>query len=134
MHWQFTPTVEAFLQREGRLDRPKSLTMRHKVWKWAACLDPSGSYSSYSDAWKKIKTECENESPEIFEHSQDNENARGKGLVPLWVLELPDALGEEEKKKYRIEQIIAVNEYNESLNDFAQGLKAAYDYGEGLKE
>ena len=52
----------------------------------------------------------------------------------MWVLELPDALGEEEKKKYRIKQIIAVNEYNESLNDFAQGLKAAYDYGDGLKE
>lgn len=31
MHWQVAPTISAFLQREGRLDRPGSLTLRHRM-------------------------------------------------------------------------------------------------------
>ncbi|MCR5321876.1 MAG: DEAD/DEAH box helicase family protein [Lachnospiraceae bacterium] len=132
MHWQLAPTVEAFLQREGRLDRPFSLTMRHKVWKWANSLYPDRSFNSYQDAWDIIEAECKNSNPAIYKQNQ-NMMAGTDGLVPLWVLELPDEISGEERERYEIKQILAVNEYNESLSKFAHDLVAKLKYGDAFQ-
>ncbi len=133
MHWQCAASVEAFLQREGRLDRPFSLTMRHKVWRWAQEFTNATNALEYKDAWKLVSGKCKDEKSEIYSLSNMNKEAGTDGLVPLWVLDLPDSISEEEKNKYRIKQILAVNEYDESLLDFAKEVMSASRYSEGLK-
>lgn len=56
MHWQVAPTISAFLQREGRLDRPGSLTLRHRMHQY----------------YKMNKKPDENESLD--------------GLIPMWYI------------------------------------------------
>lgn len=110
MHWQTACRTSAFLQREGRLDRPGSLTLRHRLWQQACSVRTP---KDYNDA--KI----------IF----DEMNITDKnGLIPRWYI--PDAKFCAAPAK--ITQILPVYEYNESLDKLAEQLTAAQTYSQPM--
>lgn len=118
MHWQNAANVSAFLQREGRLNRPGSLIFRHKIWQWLKQrkLQSPMPNGYHENLWKYVQ-----ENKVI---QKEHENAYKLGLFPLWCLESPKGI----EKEIRIEQILPIYEYNDSLEEFAQELIAAQMY------
>lgn len=109
MHWQTADNVNAFLQREGRLDRPNSLIFRNKIWQWVQTnVDNPRNIKTYAEAKEK------------FDQLYKPEDS-GLRLEPMWYLKLPD-------KDIRIRQMLPLTMYDKVFEPFLEQLQAAEMY------
>ena len=123
MHWQTAGNISAFLQREGRLDRPGSLTLRHRLWQYAAA-----SAEKKPETYQEAEQQFETMKPRIKETLEDPD-----GLFPRWHIPPVSQCHGQSIKPAEIVQILPVYEYNDSLDTWMKELAAAQEYPEPLK-
>ena len=116
MHWQTAGNVNAFLQREGRLNRPGSLISRHKVWQWAqwCSLVP---VAGYSHAKAIFDEQCQTNATRL----NLSAHSTAIGLAPLWTLKSPEG-------DVTIRQILPLSQYNDVYDVFMKQLISAERY------
>lgn len=115
MHWQMAESVNAFLQREGRLDRPGSLVFREKVWQIVKDQNKINGDEGYANVKESFDAYL-NGNYELCGISQDRFIS---GLSPLWNLNYKDI---------RIQQILPISEYIDAFDDFVKEIVAANQY------
>lgn len=115
MHWQMADSVNAFLQREGRLDRPGSLVFREKVWRIMKDQNKINGDEGYANVKENFDAYL-NGNYELCGISQDSFIS---GLSPLWNLNYKDI---------RIQQILPISEYIDAFDDFVKEIVAANQY------
>ena len=114
MHWQTADNVNAFLQRQGRLDRPNSLIFRHKVWhKIKGMPDAAQQFA-------KILTEKNDAKYNVL--GLDPEDT-ALGLAPLWSLPCDDA-------GIHIRELLPLNPNGDIYERFTRQLDGAEKYSD----
>lgn len=116
MHWQTAGNVNAFLQREGRLNRPGSLISRHKVWQWAQWCSPV-QVAGYSHAKAIFDAQCQTNATRL----NLSAHSTAIGLAPLWTLKSPEG-------DVTIRQILPLSQYNDVYDVFMKQLISAERY------
>lgn len=130
MHWEPALNVNAFQQREGRIDRMGSITIRRRFYELC-----------------KGKAEWNNKNPfQFFEDMKDTGNAdkifdflpddkkaclrkaKDAGIFPMWYI---PKLSEDSA---RIERIIAASYFSKEYDAFDRLVRAADDYAKALKK
>jgi len=115
MHWQKATSVNGFLQREGRLNRPGSLIFRQKVWKYVEKNCPNDEVNNYFKAKKAFDEHFEKNYTSLGIEKSDFES----GLYPMWNFNYEDIA---------IKQIFPLYEYGSSFNGFITQIVSANQY------
>ncbi|NLK29003.1 MAG: hypothetical protein GX306_11785 [Clostridiales bacterium] len=103
MHWSVARGTDAFEQREGRIDRPDSLSNRQKLI--AMCKDKEVEIEDLS--WDDIKKR-------VSEMVTDCSLAKEAGLYPTWYI--PSIAGVTDK--FKIRRIIPVAKYDSNTIEY----------------
>lgn len=142
MHWQPSVNVNAFQQREGRVDRPNSLTIRRRycdIMKAFPEQNAAPSSDNMVAAEKRFWTSMETNMthPDRYEKirsslpdetaRQQLDHAREAGLYPKWYIP------EISKSDAKIQRIIAVSEYNADHDVFMRLLDGTKAYSKFME-
>ncbi len=129
MHWEPALNVNAFQQREGRIDRMGSITIRRRFYE--LCKDQKGWADKNSFDFFKDMKDAE-QAEEIYGFLPDDqktciEKAKEAGIFPMWYI---PRLSDESA---HIERIIAASYFSKEYDAFDRLVRATDDYAKVLE-
>lgn len=122
MHWSASPSTDGFEQREGRIDRPNSLSNRLKIVALYKEIK-NGNLCSYAEVLNAVN-----------EHYGKNSNTNthlddsliDSGIFPSWYVPVPSK--QDNNVHYKRKRIICTSNYDNITDDYEVLKKALKEY------